>query len=55
MTKKRGPNKPKVVWVGSTPITPITAKECCGPRLHLRVHCSVNCWFFVEIVVDVIS
>jgi len=27
MTKKRGPEKPKVVWVGSTPITPITAKE----------------------------
>lgn len=27
MTKKRAPKKPKVVWVGSTPITPITAKE----------------------------
>lgn len=27
MTKKREPKKPKVVWVGSTPITPITAKE----------------------------
>ena len=27
MTKKRGPKKPKVVWVGSTPITPISAKE----------------------------
>lgn len=26
MTKKRGP-KPKAVWVGSTPITPITAKK----------------------------
>ena len=27
MTKNQGPKKPKVVWVGSTPITPITAKE----------------------------
>ena len=27
MTKKREPKKPKVVWVGSTPITPITDKE----------------------------
>ena len=27
MTKERAPKKPKVVWVGSTPITPITAKE----------------------------
>ena len=27
MTKKRGPKKPKIVWVGSTPITPITDKE----------------------------
>jgi hypothetical protein len=27
MTKKRAPRKPKVVWVGSTPITPITAKQ----------------------------
>ena len=27
MTKKRAPKKPKVVWVGGTPITPITAKE----------------------------
>jgi hypothetical protein len=27
MTKKRGPKKPKVVWVGSTPITRISAKE----------------------------
>jgi hypothetical protein len=27
MPKKREPNKPKVVWVGSTPITPITDKE----------------------------
>src|SRR6266478_3306887 len=27
MSKKRGPKKPKIVWVGSTPITPITAKE----------------------------
>ena len=26
MTKKRGPKKPKVVWVGSTPIAPISAK-----------------------------
>ena len=25
MTKRRGPQKPKVAWVGSTPITPITA------------------------------
>lgn len=27
MTKKRAPKKPKIVWVGSTPITPITAKQ----------------------------
>ena len=27
MPKKREPSKPKVVWVGSTPITPITDKE----------------------------
>ena len=27
MTKKREPKKPKIVWVGSTPITPIAAKE----------------------------
>ena len=27
MTKKREPKKPKVVWVGSTPITPITDKQ----------------------------
>jgi len=27
MTKKRTPKKPKVVWVGSTPITPITAQQ----------------------------
>jgi hypothetical protein len=27
MTKKRGPKEPKVVWVGSTPVTPITANE----------------------------
>jgi len=27
MTKKREPKKPKVVWVGSTPINPITDKE----------------------------
>ena len=27
MTKKRGPKKPNIVWVGNTPITPITAKE----------------------------
>jgi hypothetical protein len=27
MTKKRVTKKPKVVWVGSTPITPITPKE----------------------------
>jgi len=27
MTKKRGPKKPKVVWVGSTPVTRISAKE----------------------------
>ena len=27
MSKKRGPKKPKIVWVGSTPITPITGKE----------------------------
>jgi hypothetical protein len=28
MTKKRAPKKkPKVVWVGNTPITPITAEK----------------------------
>src|SRR5260370_28765547 len=27
MTKKRRPKKPKIVWVGSTPIRPITDKE----------------------------
>ena len=27
MTKKREPQKPKVVWVGNTPITPITAQQ----------------------------
>lgn len=27
MTKKRVAKKPKIVWVGSTPITPITPKE----------------------------
>jgi hypothetical protein len=27
MTKEREPKKPKVVWVGGTPITPITAKQ----------------------------
>jgi hypothetical protein len=27
MTKKREPKKPKIVWVGSTPITPTAAKE----------------------------
>jgi hypothetical protein len=27
MTKKCAPKKPKVVWVGNTPITPITAKK----------------------------
>ena len=27
MTRKRGPKKPKIVWIGSTPITPITDKE----------------------------
>jgi hypothetical protein len=27
MTKRREPTKPKVVWVGSTPITPISAKQ----------------------------
>ncbi len=27
MTKERGPKKPKVVWVGSTTITRISAKE----------------------------
>jgi hypothetical protein len=27
MTKKRGAKQPKVVWVGSTPITPISTKE----------------------------
>jgi hypothetical protein len=27
MTKEREPKKPKVVWVGGTPITPITAEK----------------------------
>lgn len=27
MTKRRVPQKPKVVWVGNTPITPITAEK----------------------------
>ncbi len=27
MTKKRGPKKPKGVWVESTPLIPISAKE----------------------------
>ena len=27
MTKKNAPKRPKVVWVGNTPITPITARE----------------------------
>jgi len=27
MPKKREPSKPKVVWVGGTPITPITDEE----------------------------
>ena len=27
MTKKHSPNKPKVAWVGNTPVTPITPKE----------------------------
>lgn len=27
MPKKREPSKPKVVWVGGTPITPITAEQ----------------------------
>jgi hypothetical protein len=27
MTKTRTPKKPKVVWVGSTPITPISEKQ----------------------------
>ncbi len=35
MTKKRAPKKPKVVWVGSTPITPITAKK--SKELNRRI------------------
>ena len=35
MTKKRGPKKPKIVWVGSTPITPITARE--GRKIDKRI------------------
>jgi len=27
VTKKNAPKRPKVVWVGNTPITPITARE----------------------------
>jgi hypothetical protein len=35
MTKKRAPKKPKVVWVGNTPITPITAEE--SREIHQRI------------------
>ena len=35
MTKKRVTKKPKVVWVGSTPITPITAEE---RKEHSQAH-----------------
>jgi hypothetical protein len=38
MTKKRGPKKPKIVWVGSTPITPITAKESRRIDKRIRKH-----------------
>ena len=35
MTKEREPKKPKVVWVGSTPIAPITAEE--KREIHQRI------------------
>jgi hypothetical protein len=40
MTQKRGPKKPKIVWVGRTPITPITAKESrkIDKRIRIRKH-----------------
>src|SRR5208283_947606 len=38
MTKKRGPKKPKIVWVGGTPITPITAKESRRIDKRIRKH-----------------
>lgn len=38
MTKNRASKKPKVVWVGSTPITPITTKQSkeLDKRLQMR-------------------
>ena len=36
MTKKRVTKKPKVVWVGSTPITPITAEERKEIHKHIK-------------------
>src|SRR5258708_35687657 len=38
MTKKRGPKKPKIVWVGSTPISPITDKESRKIDKRIRKH-----------------
>jgi hypothetical protein len=32
MTKRRGGKKPKIVWVGNTPVTPITHEE--RKKLH---------------------
>jgi hypothetical protein len=32
MTKKRATKRPKIVWVGSTPVTPITPEE--RKKLH---------------------
>jgi hypothetical protein len=36
MTKERAPKKPKVVWVGGTPITPITAEKRKEIRQRIR-------------------
>jgi hypothetical protein len=36
--KKRGPKKPRVVWVGSTSITPISAKEHREIAKRIRKH-----------------
>jgi hypothetical protein len=38
MTKKRESKKPRVVWVGSTPITPFTAKEHREIDKHIKKH-----------------
>jgi hypothetical protein len=38
MPKKREPSNPKVVWVGSTPITPITDRERRETDKRIRKH-----------------